>query len=196
MDAEKVAEALVDIYSRLRIPEEVLSDQGPQFISDCMKAVCKLLGVSQSTTAPYHPMCNGLVEKVQWHIKEDAEETPYTAHVLELSYCATHTSWKPPRLLAHIAICPVTLTTQHRSQCAKMVQKWARLLCLILRNDFRVGWSWSIDRWPCILLCPASTLFWWLFSIFYLDIFSLATFDPIVPVDLVVGWSRSRCRLL
>ena len=37
IDAETVAEALVDIYSRLGIPEEVTSDQGAQFISDCMK---------------------------------------------------------------------------------------------------------------------------------------------------------------
>ena len=46
IDAEIVAEALVDIYSHLGIPEEVLSDQGTQFIYDCMKEVCKLLGES------------------------------------------------------------------------------------------------------------------------------------------------------
>ena len=39
IDAETVVEALVDIYSRLGIREEVLSDQGAQFISDCMKDV-------------------------------------------------------------------------------------------------------------------------------------------------------------
>ena len=61
IDTETVAEALVDIYSRLGVPEEILSDQGTQFISDCMKEVCRLLGVTQSTTTPYHPMCNGLV---------------------------------------------------------------------------------------------------------------------------------------
>ena len=70
IDAETVAEALVDIYSHLGIPEEVLSDQGAQFISDCMKEVCKLLGVSQSTTTPYHPMCNGLVEKFNGTLKK------------------------------------------------------------------------------------------------------------------------------
>ena len=63
IDTETVAEALVDIYSRLGVPEEILSDQGKQFISDCMKEVCRLLGVTQSTTTPYHPMCNGLDEK-------------------------------------------------------------------------------------------------------------------------------------
>ncbi|GFO39480.1 Zinc finger protein [Plakobranchus ocellatus] len=63
IDTESVAEALVDIYSRLGVPEEVLSDQGTQFISDCMKEVCRLLGIKQKTTTPYHPMCNGLVER-------------------------------------------------------------------------------------------------------------------------------------
>ncbi|GFO42294.1 hypothetical protein PoB_006879900 [Plakobranchus ocellatus] len=39
IDTESVAEALVDICSRLGVPAEVLSDQGTQFISDCMKEV-------------------------------------------------------------------------------------------------------------------------------------------------------------
>ena len=40
-----------------------------------MKEVCKLLGVLQSTTTPYHPICNGFGGEVQWHVEEDAEET-------------------------------------------------------------------------------------------------------------------------
>ncbi|GFR99807.1 Pol polyprotein [Elysia marginata] len=63
IDTETVTEALVDIYSRLGVPEEVLSDQGTQFMSDCMKEVCRLLGIKQKATTPYHPMCNGLVER-------------------------------------------------------------------------------------------------------------------------------------
>ena len=60
---ETLAEALVDMYSRLGIPEEVLSDMGAQFISECMVKVSKLLSIKQLTTTPYHPQCNGLVEK-------------------------------------------------------------------------------------------------------------------------------------
>ena len=70
IDTETVAEALVDIYSRLSVPEEILSDQGTQFISDCMKEVCRLLGVTQFTTTPYHPTCNGLVEKFNGMLKK------------------------------------------------------------------------------------------------------------------------------
>ena len=69
IDTETVAEALVDIYSRLGVPEEILSDHGTQFISGCMKKVCRLLGVTQSTTTPYHPMCNGLVEEFKGTLK-------------------------------------------------------------------------------------------------------------------------------
>ena len=70
IDTETVAEALVDIFSRLGVPEEILSDQGTPFISDWMKEVCRLLGVIQSTTTPYHPMCNGLVEKFNGTLKK------------------------------------------------------------------------------------------------------------------------------
>ena len=40
---EAVAEALLDIYSRVGIPEEVLTDQGTQFMSECMHKVSRLL---------------------------------------------------------------------------------------------------------------------------------------------------------
>ena len=63
IDTETVAEALLDMYSRLGFPEEVLSDNGSQFVSECMAEVSRLLSIRQLTSTPYHPMCNGLVEK-------------------------------------------------------------------------------------------------------------------------------------
>ena len=60
---EAVAEALLDIYSRVGIPEEVLTDQGTQFMSECMQEVSRLLGIKGLTSTPYHPICNGLVER-------------------------------------------------------------------------------------------------------------------------------------
>ena len=69
IDSETVAKALVDIFSRVGIPEEILSDQGTQFVSDCMKEVSRLLSIKQLTTTPYHPMCNGLVERFNGTLK-------------------------------------------------------------------------------------------------------------------------------
>ena len=55
IDTETVAEALMDIFSRLgvRMPEEILSDLGTQFVSDCMKEVTRLLSIKRLTTTPY-----------------------------------------------------------------------------------------------------------------------------------------------
>ena len=57
------------IFSRLGIPEEILSDIGTQFVSDCMKEVTRFLSIKQITTTPYHPMCNGLTEKFSVRMK-------------------------------------------------------------------------------------------------------------------------------
>ena len=69
IDTETVAEALVDIFSRLGVPEEILSDLGTQFVSECMKEVTRLLSIKQLITTPYHPMCNGLTEKFNGTMK-------------------------------------------------------------------------------------------------------------------------------
>ena len=66
---ETVAEALVDIFSRLGVPEEILSDLGTQFVSECMREATRLLSIKQLTTTPYHPMCNGLTEKFNGTMK-------------------------------------------------------------------------------------------------------------------------------
>ena len=66
---ESVAEALVDMYSRLGVPEEDLSDMGAQFVWECMAEVSRLVSIRQLTTSPYHPMCNGLVEKFNGTLK-------------------------------------------------------------------------------------------------------------------------------
>ena len=55
VQTETVTEALVDIYSRLGIPEEILSDQGSQFISQCMQEVSRLLSIKRLTWEPLPP---------------------------------------------------------------------------------------------------------------------------------------------
>lgn len=69
IDTETVAEALVGMFSRVGIPKEILTDMGTQFTSDLMKEVGRLLSLKQLTTTPYHPMCNGLVERFNGTLK-------------------------------------------------------------------------------------------------------------------------------
>ena len=63
IETERVAEALVEMLSRVGIPDEMLTDCGSQFTAEVMKEVSRLQSLQQLTTTPYHPMCNGLVER-------------------------------------------------------------------------------------------------------------------------------------
>ena len=40
--------------------------QGTQFMSECIQKVSRLLSIKGLTSTPYHPICNGLVER--WNI--------------------------------------------------------------------------------------------------------------------------------
>ena len=43
IDTETVAEALVVIFSRLGVPEEILSDLDIQFVSNCPTTLCVMV---------------------------------------------------------------------------------------------------------------------------------------------------------
>ncbi|PIK35096.1 hypothetical protein BSL78_28078 [Apostichopus japonicus] len=63
IETERVAEALLEIFTRVGFPKEILTDMGSQFTSDLMREISRVLQIKQLTTTPYHPICNGLVEK-------------------------------------------------------------------------------------------------------------------------------------
>ena len=63
IEAPKVAEALWEMWSRVGIPAEMLTDRGTQFTSGVMKEVERLLAIKGLKTTPYHAQCNGLVER-------------------------------------------------------------------------------------------------------------------------------------
>ena len=69
IQAETVAEALVNMFTRVGVLKEILSDQGSQFLSAVMKEMCRLLSLKQLVTTPYHPICNGLIEKFNGTLK-------------------------------------------------------------------------------------------------------------------------------
>ena len=61
IDTVTVAEALLEMWTRVGIPEQVLSDRGTQFVSEVMDEVHRLLSIKGLRTTPYHAQCNGLV---------------------------------------------------------------------------------------------------------------------------------------
>ncbi len=68
-DAATVAEALCHIFTRLGLPQEILSDQGSNFRSDLMKQVAAILGIDRIQTSPYHPQTNGMLERFHATLK-------------------------------------------------------------------------------------------------------------------------------
>lgn len=46
------------------MPEQLLSDQGQNFLSELVLEVCKLLGTKKINTTGYHPQTDSLVERL------------------------------------------------------------------------------------------------------------------------------------
>ena len=69
IDSISVAEALLQIFSRVGIPREILSDRGTQFTSLLMAELHRLLGVKPLFTTPFHPQGNGRIERLHSTLK-------------------------------------------------------------------------------------------------------------------------------
>ncbi|XP_041424995.1 uncharacterized protein LOC121395491 [Xenopus laevis] len=67
--ADKVADALLSIFSRVGFPKEILTDQGTQFMSNLMQCLCKKIQVNHLIASPYHPQTNGLCERFNGTLK-------------------------------------------------------------------------------------------------------------------------------
>ncbi|XP_073668194.1 uncharacterized protein [Paramisgurnus dabryanus] len=65
----KVIQALVQLFSRVGIPEEILTDQGTNFTSKLMGQLNRQLGIKAIRTTPYHPQTDGLVERFNQTLK-------------------------------------------------------------------------------------------------------------------------------
>ena len=57
-------EPVDEMFCRFSPPEQLHSDQGRQFESELLKEICTLLHIRKTRTTPYHPQCNGMVERI------------------------------------------------------------------------------------------------------------------------------------
>ena len=62
-DAEHVAEGLVNLFARIGITQEILTDQGTNFMSQLMMEIYNLLHIKSIRTTAYHPQTDGLAER-------------------------------------------------------------------------------------------------------------------------------------
>ena len=67
--SRQVANSLIQLFSRVGIPREIITDQGTNFNSGFMKQVYSLLGIRGIRTTPYHPQTDGMVERFNQTLK-------------------------------------------------------------------------------------------------------------------------------
>ncbi|KAK3539589.1 hypothetical protein QTP70_010252 [Hemibagrus guttatus] len=60
---ETVEALFSNVFRHFVIPEDIMSERGPQFISRVLRGFFKLLGVSVSLSSGYHPQTNGQTER-------------------------------------------------------------------------------------------------------------------------------------
>lgn len=68
--AKYVATCLIQLFSRVGFPCQILTDQGTNFMSTLLKQVYKLLGIESLRTTPYHPQIDGLTERFNQTFKQ------------------------------------------------------------------------------------------------------------------------------
>ena len=69
VEAPRVAKELVNLFSHVGIPDEILTDQGTNFMSTMMEEIYRLLHIKRIRTTPYHPQTDGLVERFNGTLK-------------------------------------------------------------------------------------------------------------------------------
>lgn len=67
--ARQIVTCLIQLFSRVGIPKEIITDQGTNFTSSLLKQVYSLLGIQGIKTSPYHPQTDGLVERFNKTLK-------------------------------------------------------------------------------------------------------------------------------
>ena len=60
--AELTVEEVRTLFSRWGLPAQMVTDNGPQFASQCFERFGKLNHIKHTKTSPYHPATNGLAE--------------------------------------------------------------------------------------------------------------------------------------
>ena len=79
LTSEDMAQLLLDnLYKRFRLPDKIISDQGPQFASKAFTELLKLLGIKSALSTAYHPQPTELLNKP---IRKLKPTYPYIVHL-------------------------------------------------------------------------------------------------------------------
>ena len=58
------------VWKHHGLPDQIISDRGPQFVSNFMRELNKLLGIHTSPSTAYHPQSNGQTERANQEVEQ------------------------------------------------------------------------------------------------------------------------------
>ena len=68
-EAPRIAKKRIGVFARVGVPEEILTNQGPNFMSALLEEVYRLLQIERIRTTLYHPQTDGRVEQFNGTLK-------------------------------------------------------------------------------------------------------------------------------
>lgn len=108
---QQTVQLLRDIFSIEGLPKTIVTDNGPQFVSNDFETFCNKHGIQHVTSPPYHPSSNGEAERFVQSFKKSVEKNCLDEMTLKDSVrlsLATYRSiphpslnWKTPAEVLH-----------------------------------------------------------------------------------------------
>src|SRR5271169_2181177 len=95
LTAEDTGQLLLDnLFKRFGLPDQIISDRGPQFAARAFRELLKLLNIKSSLTTAYHPQSDRATERVNQEIEAylsiyctgQPNEWPKSLSTLEFTY--------------------------------------------------------------------------------------------------------------
>lgn len=74
VDAHTTCSALMEVFARYGIPEELLSDNGSNFIANVTETLMKMLKIYHIKSSPFHPETNGMLERSHQVLKKTLDK--------------------------------------------------------------------------------------------------------------------------
>ncbi|XP_030831434.1 uncharacterized protein LOC115920236 [Strongylocentrotus purpuratus] len=80
-----VANVMSGIFSLFGPPEEIVSDNGPQFVGKHFKDMCRKWSITHTTSSPHYPRSNGLAERMVRTVKNLLKKCSQTGQDSQLA---------------------------------------------------------------------------------------------------------------
>ena len=115
--AQCTIEELRRMFASYGIPEQLVSDNGPQFVSGCFEEFMKMNGVKHIKCTPYHPSSNGAVERLVQTFKNFMKVNASNGGTLSQRLASFLFSYRTtPHATTNVASCELFLGRKIRSR--------------------------------------------------------------------------------